>query len=442
MKRTSCRIAVTIMVPLIVAGTATMQTAPLAAQQHPRESVRPIGARHDSAQADAGQAEPSALEVAFGAHAVPLVTRVSPILAGSAKSEGYLTQPTLFATATALGGALAVNAAVSLEALTLERGELGAGAYGEGYVDRRHPHTYLHELMVSTRYSAGRVTASLAAGRGFAPFGTDDPMMRPFVKFPVNHHLGQVLERLALIAAVRARGVSLEAGAFNGNEPLDAEDLGSLERFGDSWAGRVTITPVRGVELQASRAWIVSPELPVGGGWDQRKWSASARYERTHAFGTIYALGEWNRTTQVDRGTDVFSFGSVLAEAVIDVNGWRPAIRFERAERPEEERLADPFRTPWPHGGGHVLGITRWTNTAARLERTISAGRFGIAPFVEGSMAHVVETADGLFDPREFYGSRTIWTISIGARLRAGWHPPRMGRYGAAATAAGSTHEH
>ena len=24
----------------------------------------------------------------------------------------------------------------------------------------------------------------------------------------------------------------------------------------------------------------------------------------------------------------------------------------------------DPFRTPWPHGGGHVLGITRWTASA------------------------------------------------------------------------------
>lgn len=437
MKRTFCRVAMTAMVPLIVAGPAP---ATLAAQQSPPGAARSIAARHDVAQAD--ERRPSNAKAAIGAHVVPLVTHVSPILAGSAKTEGYLTQPTLFATATALGGALAVHAAVSLEALTLDRGELGAGAYGEGYVDRRHPHTYLHELMLSAQHGAGPITASFAAGRGFAPFGTDDPMMRPFVKFPVNHHLGQVLERLVLVAAAGAHGIYLEAGAFNGNEPLDAEDLGSLERFGDSWAGRITIAPLSGVELQASRAWIVSPELPVGGGWDQRKWSASARYERMHAFGTVYALAEWNRTTQVDRDTDVFSFGSMLAEAAVDVNGWRPAIRIERAERPEEERLADPFRTPWPHGGGHVLGITRWTNTSARLERTISAGQFGIAPFVEGSMAHVTETADGLFDPRELYGSQTIWTVSVGARLRAGWHPPRMGRYGAAAIAAGSTHEH
>src|SRR5690606_31525338 len=103
-----------------------------------------------------------------------------------------------------------------------------------------------------------------------------------------------------------------------------------------------------------------------------------------------------------------------------DVDGWRAALRLERAERPEEERLADPFRTPWPHGGGHVLGITRWTNASVRLERSIGTGRLGIAPFVEGSMAHVTETADGLFDPRELYGSQTIWTVSIGARLRAG----------------------
>jgi hypothetical protein len=391
---------------------------------------------------DPAPAETSSARAAVGAHVVPLGTHISPIAAGASMTETYLTQPTLLGTASALGGALRVNAAISLEGLTLERGELGAGAHGEGYADRRHPHTYLHELMLTARHDFGGAAASLAAGRGFAPFGTDDPMMRPFVKFPVNHHLGQVLERLVVIAGVRAGPVIVEGALFNGNEPLDAKDNGSLERFGDSWAGRVTAVPFAGVELSASHAWIESPELPIGGGWDQRKWSASTRYEREHMFGVVYALAEWNRTTQVDRGTDVFSFGSVLAEAAIDVNGWRPALRLERAERPEEERLADRFRTPWPHGGGHVLGITEWTTASARIERAFAWRTFGISPFVEGAMSQVTETADGIFDPQEFYGGETIWTLSVGARLRAGWHPHRMGRYGVAATAAAPLHEH
>jgi hypothetical protein len=373
---------------------------------------------------------------------VPLVTHVSPILDGESRTEAYLTQPTLFATVSALSGALRLNAAVSLEGLTLDRGELGAGAHGEGYVDRRHPHTYLHELVVSAQHRAGNVAGSLSAGRGFVPFGTDDPMMRPFVKFPVNHHLGQILERLIVVGGLRVGPVLAEGATFGGNEPIDAEDVGSLDRFGDSWSARVTVYPVGGVEIQASRAWVTSPEIRIGGGWDQRKWSASVRYDRDHARGAMRGLVEWNRTTQVDRGTRVFSFGSVLAEAELEVDGWRPAIRLERVERPEEQRLSDPFRTPWPHGGGHVLGITQWHIAGARIERSISAGALRIAPFVEGSMSHVTETADGLFDPSEFYGANTLWTFNVGARVRAGWHPSRMGRYGVADPIAAPAHEH
>jgi hypothetical protein len=402
-------------------------------------SAYPVAGQHDPTTArPAG----SGLDAAIGAHVVPLVTHVSPILNGESRSEAYLTQPTLLAMASALGGALRLNAAVSLEGLTLDRGELGAGAHGEGYVDRRHPHTYLHELVVSAQHRAGNVAGSLSAGRGFVPFGTDDPMMRPFVKFPVNHHLGQILERLVVVGGLRVGAVLAEGASFGGNEPTDAEDVGSLDRFGDSWSARLTVYPVRGVEIQASRAWVTSPEIRIGGGWDQRKWSASVRYDRDHARGAIRGLVEWNRTTQVDRGTRVFSFGSVLAEAELEVDGWRPAIRLERVERPEEQRLSDPFRTPWPHGGGHVLGITQWHIAGARIERSISAGALRIAPFVEGSMSHVTETADGLFDPSEFYGANTLWTFNVGARVRAGWHPSRMGRYGVADPIAAPAHEH
>ena len=43
---------------------------------------------------------------------------------------------------------------------------------------------------------------SLSAGKGFAPYGTDDPMSRRMVKFPANHHLSQLLERWVAAAAV------------------------------------------------------------------------------------------------------------------------------------------------------------------------------------------------------------------------------------------------
>ena len=44
-------------------------------------------------------------------------------------------------------------------------------------------------------------------------------MVRPFLRYPVNHHLAQILERAVAIAAVRAGPVLAEAGLFNGDEP-------------------------------------------------------------------------------------------------------------------------------------------------------------------------------------------------------------------------------
>lgn len=376
-----------------------------------------------------------ALRLRAGAHVVPLLTHVTPIRQGAGLTEAYLTQPTLLGEVVAAGGLLRLRGTVSLEAATLDRGELGAGAYGEGYVDRRHPHTWLHELVATAEGDVGPARASASIGRGFVPFGTDDPMMRPFVKFPVNHHLGQILERLVAVVGVRAGPLLLEAATFNGNEPLDAADLGSLDRFGDSWAGRATWLPVPGAEVQASHARVKSPEMPSGGGTDQRKWSASARLSGETAIGGVYALAEWKRTTEVDRGLDLFSFGSVLAEVSVERAGWRPAVRLERSERPEEERTFDPFRSPWPHGGSHGMGLTRWTILAARVERNVTTAGVRAAPFVEASMADVRETRGGLFEPDLFYGSNRIWTVNVGARVGVGWHPHRMGRYGVAAGA-------
>lgn len=407
------------MLTLLACGVAT----PLAGQHS--------AAAHNSAMR---------IDMRGGIHAVGLVTHASPILNGESKTEAYLTQPTLLGGLSAFDGALSLTTSISLEGLTLDRGELGAGSYGEGYVDRRHPHTYLHELVVSAQRSIGPAAVSLAAGRGFAPFGTDDPMMRPFVKFPVNHHLAQVLERLIAQAGVRTQHVMVEAGVFSGNEPLDAADMGSIDRFGDSWAARVTIRPLNGIELQASHARIESPELPSGDGWDQRKWGAAARYSREHAFGRVYALAEWKHTTEVDRGADLFGLSSVLMEGALDIGGWRPAVRYEWSERPEEQRGSDPFRTPWPHAGGHVLGITRWNIVSARIERAAEAAGVRMAPFVEASHARVSETAGGVFDPEEFYGATRLWTLNIGIRFGAGMHPTRMGRYGVAADAA--QHQH
>jgi hypothetical protein len=412
-----------------IAACAALPAA-AAAQHVSAPEPRPVGAG-------------DTLGLRFGAHAVPLLTRVSPIDQGSALTELYLTQPSLFGAAALFDGRLQARVTISLEPLTLERGELGAGVYGEGYVDRRHPHTYAHELMLTGSGRIGPVAASMSAGRGFVPFGTDDPMMRPFVKFPGNHHLGQILERLVAIGALRAGPVALEAAVFAGAEPMSTTELGATDRFADSWAARVTMHPAAGIELQASHAWVVSPEMPRGEGLDQRKWSASARLDRRVSGHAVYALAEWKRSTEVLDGSDLFSFGSRLAEVAVERGSWRPALRVEVTERPEEERGFDRFRAPWPHAHVHFLGLTRWTIAAARVERGVAWRRVTVAPFLEVSRSAVRETSGaGIFDPAQFYGSTRIWTFNAGARMAAGWHAPRMGRYGAASAVAAPTHSH
>jgi hypothetical protein len=329
---------------------------------------------------------------------------------------------------------------VNLEGATLQRGELNTGIYGEGYVDRRHPHTYLHELVASVEVPVGRrVRASLSTGRGFAPFGTDDPMARPFVKYPVNHHLAQILERVVAIAALRAGALVVEGGAFNGDEPVSPGAPPQWSRFGDSWAARATLRPRAGVEAQASVAAVESPELAAGGGTDHRKASASVRLARAPGRPGLArdALLEWARTAEYSAGRRSFAFESLLGEATVARWGAELSARLERTARPEEERQLDPFRSQRPHTDASILGITRWTIATAHLAHPVALPRAAVrlAPFVEVSWLHAHQaTRPSAFEPAVFYGRDRLWNLSAGILVGAGTHGAthRMGRYGVA----------
>jgi hypothetical protein len=356
-------------------------------------------------------------------------------------TEAYLTQPVLMGEVSAFGSRLAAHGMLNLEGATLTRGELNTGTYGEAYYDRRHPHSYVHELVATARadFGLGRHTAalSLTGGRGFAPFGSDDPMARPFVKYPVNHHLAQVLERVILIGAARVGPLTLEGGVFNGDEPTNPRSVPKWSRFGDSWSARGTLRPARGVELSASAARVESPEFREGLGLDQRKASAVIRIEQPTAAGAgaRYLLVEWARTHDDRRGRLAFTFTSFLAEGAYCRAGTWSALRVERTTRPEEERQIDPFRTPRPQIEFSILGRTRWTTATAAVGTT--AARIGVltvAPFVEATYARpaAVESL-AAFAPHDFYGSDQLWLLSLGARVNLGHRAHRMGRYGVAA---------
>jgi hypothetical protein len=389
----------------------------------------------------------SAPWVRVGGNGVLLYTFADPVPRGRSLGEVRLVQPAIMAHAGALANRLRLLATIDLEGLTIPDGELTPGAWGEGFIDRRHPHTYLHELVLSLDDLLGDIDGgtrlSLAAGKGFAPFGTDDPMVRPVVRYPVNHHLAQILERAVAIAGVRAGPIAVEAGLFNGDEPERPGQWPKVSRFGDSWSGRLTILPVGRLELQGSYALVHSPEHRPGAGTDQHKWSVSGRWDGSVRGYPVYGLVEWARTSEAD---GFFVFHSFLAEGAWTAGGSRLHYRFERTERPEEERTLDPFRSVLPHVENSIQGTTRWTiqtlGYGLRLGEPVA--RLGALPFIELSYGRMADVGGGLFDVRSFYGRSAFWSLSIGVRLNPGMPMHRMGRYGVAQDTAVSrdTHQH
>ena len=372
-----------------------------------------------------------------GASVIAFVTRATGTPQGRALTEAYLTQPIV--AAGLRGSWFQALGVLNLEGLTLSRGELDVGAWGEGYVDRRHPHAYAHELMAGVWSAGGPLTMSVYAGRGFVPFGSDDPMTRPFVSYPVDHHLAQILERLVVVGALRSGPAVVEAAAFNGDEPLDPSTPPLARRFGDSWSIRGTIlgeslhSALAGAELTVSYANVKSPEFREGQGMDQRKTHVGLRWSAESGTLARYALLEAARTTDVDRGRELYHFDALLTEAAICRGDVGIAARWERSDRPEEERLLDLFRSARPATDLSILGVTEWTTVSAAL--TLPAFAFArayAAPFVEVAHLAADRTSAAVFDPSRFYGSSLMWRFSAGIRFAAGHAHGRMGRFGVA----------
>jgi hypothetical protein len=383
----------------------------------------------------------------LGAQAVVALERADPVPGGGSLAELRVVQPVLHLSAGGLG-LLRLTAVLNLEGATMSNGELALGNWGEGFVDRRHPHTYLHELIVTAGdllgTGPGTVRLSLSAGKGFAPFGTDDPMVRPFLRYPVNHHLAQVLERAVAIAAVRAGPLLAEAGLFNGDEPERPGQWPRVGgRFGDSWSGRLTAALRPGLTVEGSYARVHSPEHRPGAGTDQGKWSVAGRWTRRIGAHPAYALLEWARTSEAE---GFFVFHSVLAEGAWSSGPHRLQYRFERTERPEEERISR-FRSLRPHLENSILGTTRWTTHTAGYE-VMAFRRSGleVRPLVEVTYARITKVGGGLIDVEQLYGGRDLWSLALGVRVSAGHAMHRMGRYGAAEDEAGMTemtmHDH
>jgi len=373
------------------------------------------------------------------ARAIGTVDHSDPVPGGGSLTEARVVEPVLMVMGHGPGGVFRFNATLDLEGLTIPGGELTPGDWGEGFVDRRHPHTYVHELLVGLvdplgRHD-GRGRLGIVLGKGFVPFGTDDPMSRPFLRFPVNHHLSQIPERAVGIVQYQLGVVTVEGSLFDGDEPTGPSDWPLIRtdthgwRFGDSRALRITVSPRSGLEVQGSLAHIHSPESRAGAAPDAEKQSASIRWEQGTGSTDRYALIEWARTSEAQ---GYFVFHTFLGEGMLRGRRWSVAYRFESTERPEELRLVDLFRTQRPSPDNSILGITRWSLHTVHVALTFAASRrrLSIEPFVEGTLGTVAKVGGGIFDPELLYGTDQVRALDVGVELDWAAQRQRMGRYG------------
>ena len=383
-------------------------------------------------------------QVSIHAQAIPLVTRAWHTPGDKTLTEFALVQPAVMVEWSTKdpgaemgmpmpGARLSLRLTLDGEGITIPDGELSPGSHGEGFYDRRHPHTYVHEIMaIGTDLLGahdGALDLTVAAGKGFVAFGSDDPMSRPVVRYPVNHHLAQILERGMVLGAATYGPFSLEATWFSGDEPTRPSDWPNVwERGFDSRALRLTVRPTAGVEAQYSWARVKSPEHRPGAGPTQRKRDVSARWSLPLASHPAYLMAEWGRT---DEANGFFHFYTALVEGAITLGRHHPYARFERTDRPEETRTTDPFRSVRPHLDDSNIGITRWNIWSAGYGVSLltAQGRLEVRPFVEGSLAHA-RALTGIYDPETAYGSDVLPSVTLGVRMDwGGMSRMRMGRY-------------
>jgi len=326
----------------------------------------------------------------------------------------------------------------NFEGVTLADGEVTFGGWGEGFIDARHPHTLLHEAMLSFNWwDAPGGALSVSAGRGFAPYGTGDPMYRPVLKYPTNHHLSQILERWTVnLAYVGDRGLGVEFGVFDGDEPQDWLDVGNYRNFGNSWSGRVSwrFGEQAGItapwEVSASHGRVrethhgSSEELTV-------LYNAALRHEATRDFGKLYGLVEASRS-EPEEGEGYFS---LLAEMQVTTGAsarHRPYYRVEYATRPEyprESMQGDGFFR-YDHDD-HAIGATRWLINSAGYGYDLTSLPFSARPFVEVQHNRVrQERGPAAVSPETLFGGTSFWSFSVGMRVFLGGGPMRMGTYG------------
>lgn len=200
---------------------------------------------------------------------------------------------------------LQLRTMLSVEPLMGRRGypnllATGETAFGEGLIDRQHPHDLFTELAARIDIQvADRTRLFLYGGPvGEPALGPSAFMHRPSARYlplgPIGHHWfdSTHITYGVVTVGVRKDGMQLEASAFRGREP--DEDRWNVEAPKlDSWSLRASWTPSPYWAAQVSYGRLKSPEA-LHPDEDEARTTASVHYSRRGLDATI-AFSSKNR---------------------------------------------------------------------------------------------------------------------------------------------------
>lgn len=216
-------------------------------------------------------------------------------------------------------GKLTLRAMLSLEPATVterrypELFQQGETAFGLPLVDGQHPHDFFMELagIYDLRLGEHSLLSFYAAPVGDPAMGpsayphrasaAEDPLA------PLGHHLQDSTHIAAdvLTAGFTYRSLRLEASGFHGREPDEQRwnfDQGKL----DSWSTRLTVNPAPDWSLQASLAYLTSPEA-LDPTRDVLRSTASVMYHRPLARGNWATTLLWGRNRTRESAPHVYN---------------------------------------------------------------------------------------------------------------------------------------
>jgi hypothetical protein len=243
-------------------------------------------------------------------------------------------------------GLLNLSLMVSLDALTETRGgypllfQTGESYQGQPLIDKQHPHDLFSGLSVAYTYAVSKdidLTAYLGYP-GEPAVGPTAFMHRisamPNPDAPLSHHWTDATHITYGVATlgVRYKQFKLEGSNFTGREP-DQYRYDFDKPRADSWAARLNWNPTSELALQASHAFIKSPE-DLHPDENVRRTTASVLHSRS--WGERHYLASalvWG----LNQGHGAHAEHAVLAETNLTLG--RPTFygRYEWVQKDTEE---------------------------------------------------------------------------------------------------------